>query len=480
MSKICENCGNMIPEGADVCPGCGRQQYSDDALQSVLSELSFALDELQNEEPAAEPVEAPAPEVSEAPAIADIVGENEKKASAPEKKVSPKATAANTAAKKASGKKKKKKKKKGGGSTAIAIIVGILIALLLVAGAALFMLYRMGFFELLSDDQLLGTTQTSTVEETLSAVEPVEPSIVEEAPVEEEPVVVEESVVEESIVEESIVEEPVEEEEPEASEGSQIQVDKFNLTGADSMTFMSRGETAEIVYVISPEDAEWDIVWESSDETVATVNNTGIITARRGGNCTITGTCGDKEVSVQVICAFTVPSTVLDMNYSDITMDHEGQEVQMKIDYELTEEQIAATVWESSDPAVASVDEDGLVTAVADGTAVISAAIGDYTASCIVRCVNVTGNKGVNPDDSEYVISHEDVTLARKGEYFQLTIKSILGNEVPEFTWKSSDSEVATVDSKGVVTAVADGTCKITTTVGEDKFECIVRVHITG
>ncbi len=492
MSKICENCGNMIPDGADVCPGCGRQQYDDDALKTVLSELSFALDEIQNEGS-----EVGADEGMELPQIEDVVLDEEAAESAGDDgaakgsqvgaaiKLTQEDTPKQNNAKKASAKKKKKKKKKGGGSTIVAIIVGILIALLLVAGAAVFMLYRMGFFELLSDDQLL-QTQTSTVEETIGTEELPSAPVVEEAPVAEA------SVVEESVVEEPAVEAPVAEEgqedevltpelaEEESVEEDGVQVTKFNITGANSMTFTARGDTAEIVYVISPEDAQWDIVWESSDDTIATVNNAGVITARRGGSCTITGSCGGLEVSVEVICSFSVPSTVLDMNYSDITMDHEGQEVQMRIDYDLTDEQVAATVWESSDPAVATVNEEGLVTAVADGTVVISASIGDYTASCIVRCVNVTGNKGVNPDDSEYVINYEDVTLTRKGEYFQLSLKSILDNELPEFKWESSDSDVATVDSKGVVTAVADGTCKITTSVGEDDFECIVRVHITG
>jgi uncharacterized protein YjdB len=167
------------------------------------------------------------------------------------------------------------------------------------------------------------------------------------------------------------------------------------------------------------------------------------------------------------------------MNYSDVTMDHEGQTLQLNIDYDLTDEQIAATVWETSDESVVTVDDSGLITAVADGTAVVSASIADYTASCIVRCVNVTGNKGYNSDDSEYVINYEDVTLTRKGEYFQLTLKSVLGNVVPDYTWKSSDTSVATVDSKGVVTAVKNGTTEITTSVGGYDFRCIVRVNIS-
>ena len=259
-----------------------------------------------------------------------------------------------------------------------------------------------------------------------------------------------------------------------------VECTKFKVTGADDMTFFSRGETAEIVYVVEPAEAKSAIVWESSDDTIATVNEYGVISARRGGNCTITGTCGDQSVSVNVICDFTVPTSVLDMNYEDITMDHEGQTVQLSIDYELTDDQIAATVWESSDEAVATVDKNGLITAVADGTAVVTASIGDYTASCIVRCVKVTGNKGVNSEDSPYVINYQDVTLSRKGEYFQLTLKTITGEEMPEYAWTSSDNSVATVDSKGIVTAVANGTCKITTSVGGDDFECIVRVSIAS
>jgi uncharacterized protein YjdB len=235
-----------------------------------------------------------------------------------------------------------------------------------------------------------------------------------------------------------------------------------------------------VVFVIEPQEARNSIEWESSDETVATVSNLGVIAARRGGTCTITGTCGDKSITVNVTCQFTVPSTVLDMNYSDITMDHEGQTLQLNIDYDLTDEQIAATVWETSDETIATVDESGLVTAIADGTAVISASIGDYTASCIVRCVNVTGNKGYNSDDSEYVINYEDVTLTRKGEYFQLSLTSILGNVVPDYTWQSSDTSVATVDSKGIVTAVKNGTTNITTSVAGYDFRCIVRVNISS
>lgn len=563
MSKICEKCGNMIPDGVDICPNCGRED--DAAIEAVMNDLSKAFADLGAPEAApSKPVAGQnaatveddtilfhPEEIKEAEQTAsaeandyDISSaieaamkqsgdpaqsatlENEPPKAAPTPKKAQKQAAAPSAAKKAaksatktrkksdapkvekpqestekpkrqetneadpapkkkkrpedapkpknsgnsgshsSGSKKKKKKKKDNSKTLLGIVIGLIVVLVVVVGAALGMLYKLGFFETMSDDELLGTTTPAVSETTTVAPETTPEAVVPEvSAIEEETVLPGGSAVDENT--------PVDAEE-------NIDVTKFKVTGTEYIIMYSRGETTEVVYVIDPSDAKSHIKWESSDETIATVDDYGVISARRGGTCTITGTCGDASITVYVTCDFTVPSTVLDMNYEDVTMNHEGQTLALAIDYDLTSDQIKNTVWESSDETVATVDDEGVVTAVADGTAVITASIAEYTASCIVRCVNVTGNKGVNSDESEYVINYEDVTLSRKGEYFQLTLKSVVGNEVPDFTWKSSDTKVATVDSKGVVTAVANGTCKITTSIGSDDFECVVRVNISG
>ncbi len=484
MSKICEKCGNMIPDGSDVCPNCGRED--DASIEAVLSELKDVFADLEPEAQDSPEVAPSGDEKTEeksddtilfdSSAVSKVLQESAQKdkkpkepkaADAPKKK-KPQQSGKNQSGKKkpASGKKSAGgKQEKDGSKALLGVVIGLIVLLVVVATAAVVMLYKMGFFSSMSDDELLATPSQA-----VTTLTPTEVPEISQAPVQPEASVSEESLMEESSA--------AEESTPVASEAPQVDCTKFQITGADDMTFFTRGETAEIVYVIDPSDAKDAIQWESSDETVATVSDFGVITARRGGSCTVTGTCGDKSVKVKVNCSFTVPETVLDMNYDDVTMDHEGQTLNLAIDYELTDEQVKATVWESSDDAVATVDDKGTVTAVADGTAVISASIGDYTASCIVRCVNVTGNKGVNREDSPYVINYEDVTLSRKGEYFQLTLKSVTSEELPAFTWKSSDTGVATVDDKGVVTAVANGTCKITTTVGQDNFECIVRVNI--
>ena len=564
MSKICEKCGNMIPDGTDICPNCGRED--DAAIEAVMNDLSKAFANLGASEAAPSKPDADQnaatveddtilfrpEEIKEAeqtvsakssdydissaieaamklsgdPAqSATLENEPPKAAPTPRREKAQKQEAAPSAGKKApksapktrknsdapkakksqesdekpkrqeknesepapkkkkrpedapkpknsgnsgshsSGSKKKKKKKKDNSKTLLGVVIGLIVVLLVVVAAAVGMLYKLGFFETMSDDELLGTTTPVVSEAPTPSPETTPEAVAPEASTAEEETVLPGG----SAVDENT---PV--------TASNIEVTKFKVTGAEYITLYSRGETTEVVYVIDPSDAKSSIQWESSDETIATVDDYGVIAARRGGTCTVTGTCGDASITVYVTCDFTVPSTVLDMNYEDVTMNHEGQTLALAIDYDLTSDQIKSTVWESSDETVATVDDEGVVTAVADGTAVITASIAEYTASCIVRCVNVTGNKGVNSDESEYVINYEDVTLSRKGEYFQLTLKSVVGNDVPDFTWKSSDTKVATVDSKGVVTAVANGTCKITTSIGSDDFECVVRVNISG
>lgn len=518
MSKICIKCGNVIPDGMDVCPTCGREEYDESNLQNVLNELGLSLDaehtatpesvdadtaedeptirlpELDEEDPveaeAADTEEIDRPEESASDAadsIEAILGDAMNTAELPkERKKSKKqrdGTRVDTAAKKnpASGGKKQKEdtvyaqedEPQKNSATVIGVVIGLIIALLVIGCGVVFMLFRMGFFTSMSDDDLLYAQSTVTGENAPTMVpELPEPS---QAPVVSSDLEESAAALESSAQEEAGIAAP-----SAAPEGEPIECTKFNITGTEYIILYSRGVTTEISYVIEPSNLRDKITWESSDETVATVDAFGTIRARRGGTCSITGTCGDKSIKAYVTNEFTVPETTLDMNMEDITMTYEGQTAELSIDYELTDEQIKATVWESSDPDVAMVDENGVVTAISNGTAVITASIADYTATCIVRCVNVSGNRGYNNKESEYVINYEDVTLTRKGEYFQLTLKSILGSDVPDFTWESDDTDVATVDSKGIVTAVADGTANINAKIGGDKFRCIVRVRISN
>ena len=141
----------------------------------------------------------------------------------------------------------------------------------------------------------------------------------------------------------------------------------------------------------------------------------------------------------------------------------------------------AALTWASSDEAVATVDENGNVTAVAPGSAVISATMENgQKAECTVNCTWDADAEGQAPEeggeDQETApagpsLSSTDMTLDSEGASKQLTLNGAAG----EVTWTSSDEGVATVAADGTVTAVAPGRATVTATVGEQTFNCTIR-----
>ena len=139
----------------------------------------------------------------------------------------------------------------------------------------------------------------------------------------------------------------------------------------------------------------------------------------------------------------------------------------------------AALTWASSDEAVATVDENGNVTAVAPGSAVISATMENgQKAECTVNCTwdaeaqaPEEGGEGQETAPAGPSLSSNDMTLDSEGASKQLTLNGASG----EVTWTSSDEAVATVAADGTVTAVAPGRATVTATVGEQSFNCAIR-----
>lgn len=159
----------------------------------------------------------------------------------------------------------------------------------------------------------------------------------------------------------------------------------------------------------------------------------------------------------------TVPETAVTLSKEDFTLNA-GET------YTLTAANGGGKyTWESTDDGVASVSEDGKVTAISSGTATISVTDGYTTAECIVRVKGTAS--GTTTSDGTYTISREDITLP-VGDTFQLKVSGGTAN----VGWTSSNTGVAKVSSNGTVTAVSGGTATVTASCGGQTLKCIIRV----
>ncbi|MBR3554885.1 MAG: Ig-like domain-containing protein [Oscillospiraceae bacterium] len=154
------------------------------------------------------------------------------------------------------------------------------------------------------------------------------------------------------------------------------------------------------------------------------------------------------------------------LSRSDFTLSHIGEQytIQATISPAGTKVNI---VWISEDPDVATVDENGTVTAVDHGTTKVSATAGGVIQECIVRVSAYApsgGNSSSSSSNGTVSLSHYDVTIhSAKSETFKLSVKGAGDNAV--ISYSSGNSSVASVSSDGTVKAVGNGNTDITVTV---------------
>ncbi len=192
--------------------------------------------------------------------------------------------------------------------------------------------------------------------------------------------------------------------------------------------------------------------FSSSDSKIASVNIYGKITAKKPGTVKITAKIRNGEAS----CTVKVQKTKLQLSAKEIRLEN-GQSARLKVSSSTGH----PVTYKSSKKSIATVDKDGMITARKPGSAVITATVDKISESC-----KVTVKK---PAVS---ISKRSVSLYRK-QTVRLTVKST-SVSVPK--WKSNKKSVASVDQKGVVTAVKNGSAIITVTVDGVSKSCEVTV----
>ena len=168
------------------------------------------------------------------------------------------------------------------------------------------------------------------------------------------------------------------------------------------------------------------------------------------------------------------PVTGIKVSPDTLTLTKKDETAQLTAEVTPSYADNKRVTWQSSDEKVATVDENGKVTAVGNGTAAINATSvsGSYTAT-----VSVTVKIPV--EIQKLTIEAEKETLTKIGESTELKVKIEPENaDLQKLIWKSDNEKVATTDENGKVTAVGNGTAEITVTTEDGKITASIMITV--
>ena len=219
------------------------------------------------------------------------------------------------------------------------------------------------------------------------------------------------------------------------------------------------------------------VSWESSDTSVLRVLSNGKVVAVGQGEAVITASIGEATSSVTITVTGEQPGesglTGVSLDRYTLTL-YAGEEAE-QLTATLKPEGTEATIrWTSSNQTAATVSQDGKVTPLSAGVTVVTAAAGDYRASCIVtvqpKRVRVTGIRFDEPTHT--LMMGSTVTLQPIIAPDDATVKNL--------TWVSSDEQTATVSRTGIVTALSVGETTITATTVDGGYSAEIKIIVTA
>ena len=245
----------------------------------------------------------------------------------------------------------------------------------------------------------------------------------------------------------------------------------------ESTINMEIGESETLEATVLPENAtDKSVTWTSEDPTIATVED-GVVTAVAEGHTTIiaTGSDGITWAGCSVYVTDPNPSVKsVSLNESTLEIDlgENSTLTATVMPYNAVDKSVT---WESSDTDVATV-ANGVITAVGVGetTITVTTVDGGFKATCIVTVVDnsihVTGVSFEN--DTESVEQNKTITL--------VPIIAPTNATNTNVTWESNNTDVATVNSNGLVTGVMPGEATITVTTEDGSFTATCVITVTA
>ena len=250
-------------------------------------------------------------------------------------------------------------------------------------------------------------------------------------------------------------------------------VDMETLVMGDTLREVKYGKTVRFVVSHEPVNTTFtNIVWSSSDESVAIVDKNGNVTAVGIGSCVISAT--NEESGLVVKCNVVVPlykMESLQLNEVNLRLEY-GQKFVLAASYEPLDATFTDLEWNSSDESIAKV-VNGEIEAVG---------VGD----CVISVVSRENGMSAKCNVSVYITEMSSLKLSATKCEIPLgrseNLRAIFEPENATFAelyWSSSDKKVATVDNNGNVSSVGEGTCIITVSNKDNSLtaQCEVMVY---
>ena len=244
---------------------------------------------------------------------------------------------------------------------------------------------------------------------------------------------------------------------------------------------LSEGATGKLTVTVSPSNAtNKNVIWKTSDGTIAKIDTDGTVTAGKAGTATISVITVDGAKTAE--CKVTV--TAKTVSVTGVTLDDSSKEVTLEVGGTAT---LKATVapadasdkaitWSSSDESVATVSSEGVVTAKGAGTAVITVTTKDGSKTATSKVT--VKDKAVSVES----VTIDKATLSLVEGSKQKLVATVKPDDATnkKVTWKSSDPKVATVEDDGTVGAVKAGSATITVTTADGSKTATCKVTVTA
>ncbi len=246
---------------------------------------------------------------------------------------------------------------------------------------------------------------------------------------------------------------------------------------SSSTLSIDKGSTASLTASVYPSDAYNKAVhWVSDSTDVATVDSSGHLLAVAAGTAIITAITDDGGFVAQCAVTVSVSVTGVSMTPGSATVNV-GATIAMIYEINPAGATNPAVTWDSTDKTVATVSSAGVVNAYKSGqtTITVTTVNGSFTASCLLTVINAV--KGLTISDNTLSL----YTGKTKQLYATVTPVNADNKSV---VWSSSDDDILTVDSTGLITTSNTGTATVTvrTVDGNYTAQCVVTVgkHVTG